>query len=237
MSEEEKLSPKEQAIQDALNDKHPKLLKREKTRIRMEAMAAYIEGVDCSIEDVSKQPEFKGKVSLSELRKWSSEDDWVGKRKRQLSKVKNKIAKAIGDSLATNFKREFMDLHAVREQAVFHLTAGEVKAKSWENVAKVLMQVNERLSYLQQLMNDDVIDETGNLLDRGKKEEGPSGGAPLTPERARELAAALIAKDRQSLREELNIDPTQSIETSEETDSEPEGDVSGEGETEGNSGE
>ena len=52
MSDEEEMTEREKAIAEAMDvSKHPARIKKERTWQRLEAMAAYIEGVDISIED------------------------------------------------------------------------------------------------------------------------------------------------------------------------------------------
>lgn len=184
------------------------------TKLRIEAMAAYLHDPECSIRDVHKMEKFK-LLDHKTIERWASEDEWVEKRSLALQKVKNKIANEIGRSLANNIYREVCDLYELKTMAVDVLKSGEVKPKSWEAVAKLTLDINKRLSDLAMMVNDKVIDETGKMVEsKGKSGMGllPEG-AQVDPKEAREIANLIMQKRRDEMRAANGTDksPDESI--------------------------
>jgi hypothetical protein len=199
--------------------------------LRLEAMATYISDVEgCSIAEVHKHPKFKH-ISWKTFQSWAQEDEWADKRKRQLQKVKNKIAREIGRKLTDNLYREVCDLYELKDMTASMLKGGEVKARSFEGVAKVMMDINRRLSELAQMVNDKVIDEAGNLVEA--KERPNQAAIPTStvdPKEAREIANLLLERRRAEIRQANGTGSNQSLDNSPETEQGSD-DREGEGET------
>lgn len=177
---------------DTLIDLETKLIATKNGRLRMDAGLAYMTNPDCaSLDDLSQDERFRS-VSKRTLERWCAEDKWVERRQQFLSRWAEHAKERLGSALSRHRTEEFQQLLRVRELALSKLEDPMLEPKSWEGVAKVLVEINRRI--------ENVAVSVGNeVLPSGleKQETGPSRLDPLERE---VLRKRLLGLRREKLR-------------------------------------
>jgi hypothetical protein len=95
-----------------------------------------------TLEEMSKDPRF-AKVTQKTLERWSKEDQWVERRSAFFSAWKSRAKERLGTELCRLRQRDLADLETIRSLALEKLTDEMVMPKSWEGVAKILLEATE----------------------------------------------------------------------------------------------
>ncbi len=169
-------------------------------RLRLDAGLAYMTDPERgSIEQLAGDERFQ-LVSKRTLERWASEDRWTERRAEWLDEW-GKIAKAkIGSALCRQRQDEFEQLIAIRQQALALLADELTQPKSWEGVAKVLLEINKRI--------EGVAISIGNELMPGRPGgvRTDSGSTQISDVEREALTKQILAMRRAEVRDQLVVD-------------------------------
>ena len=164
-------------------------------RLRLDAGLAYMTDPETgSIEQLSQDERFQ-LVSKRTLERWASEDRWTDRRAEWLDKW-GKIAKErIGSALCRQRQDEFDQLIAIRNQALGLLADELTQPKSWEGVAKVLLDINRRI--------DGVAIAIGSELMPGRPGALREGNTQISDAERQALTKKILAMRREQVRDQI----------------------------------
>jgi hypothetical protein len=140
----------------------PSPAKRGDPRLRAEAGIYYMTHDTPTLEEMSQDPRFSN-VTLKTLERWSKDDQWVERRAAFFQAWKQRANQRLGTELCRLRQRDLADLETVRSLALEKLNDGLLEPKSWEGVAKILLDATEH--------RDRIAAAIGNELMPGQSEQ------------------------------------------------------------------
>lgn len=168
-------------------------------QVRLEAMSIFITDTSgCTFQELAKDPRIaKHNVSSATLRKWSSEDGWMDKRKEALDNFKQSLGIELQKTLTESLYREVKTLLEFHRQGVHHSV--HTPPEKWEGVVKVTMEVQKRMAEIAEMMKSGILDGVGKPV----QETGTSTRRmthDFNPTDLREAAKSLTNKQRSAMR-------------------------------------
>lgn len=91
-----------------------------------------------TIDQMHAMPEFSS-VPLARLKAWANEGSWQLKRNAFFNKLASQTRQKFESDLMKARQRDLGDLERLRRRAIEHLDSESVQPKSWEGVAKALL--------------------------------------------------------------------------------------------------
>ena len=174
---------------------------------RFEAGVVYITTIDSiSIEDLHKDPRFAD-ISIVTLGKWSAQDKWRERRQQLFLGVQKKLEAKLADQLEVALLQEIEDLMEIRSMAMGmvkkELTNGVsvIPAKSWEGLAKVIMQANQRLDDIRHAQARSVVDAMGDSDGQSVSDRHPAAKISYTKKELRDASNYILAQRRADRKE------------------------------------
>ena len=179
----------------------------EYAHIRMEAAIAYITNPECStVAKLSRHPNFKGRVSYGALQDWCLNDRWEEYRKQFFTSWLVEVARMSGNELLDAKREELRQLRAVRDLAMAKLEDPAVLPKSWEGVAKAMIELSKRTDAVVESVRDELVKQADlkKQVTGGDEEDEKAIG----DEELEELLSATLKTQRLQLRETHGVDTT-----------------------------
>lgn len=136
-----------------------RLVSTKNGRLRMDAGLVYMTDPDCgSIEQLSTDDRFQS-VTKRTLERWCKEDRWVERRQHFLDRWSEHAKERLGSALSRHRTEEFQQLIQVRNLALDKLEDPLLEPKSWEGVAKALIDINRRIENVALSVGNEVLPE------------------------------------------------------------------------------
>lgn len=109
-----------------------------------------------SVSELHQDPRFQS-VPLNVLQDWCTEDRWLERRHEVFEKWRHEVEDRLGSEMAKARIAEIRELHKVRKLALEKLYSPATAAKSWEGVARSLLEINARLEELASSVGREVL--------------------------------------------------------------------------------
>lgn len=172
-------------------------------QLRLEAQAVYLQDMHgCTVDDVYKDPRFKGVVDISTIHTWAKMDKWGEKRKQVYSNVQERLTQEIQSKLTDRIYFEVQGLLEMKEQAKKLMTS--TQPTSWEGVASISLKIDKRLHEIHQLTTQGMIDDAGKEIDPAQRQVLKDTKAPTYDRQMlREISLMFTQKKRAELRAKL----------------------------------
>ena len=171
-------------------------------KLRAEAGLAYMtDPAALSIDALHKDTRFAS-VSKKTLERWSKEDRWVERREAFFEEWAERARQRLGSEFCRMRQRDLADLESLRTLALSHLTDEAVKPKSWEGVAKVLLEATVHRERIAQAVGDEIDPRAG--APRGALAAASEAEPEQTPEELDVAMRAIL-----QARRDLTLDGTE----------------------------
>lgn len=146
-----------------------------------------------TLEEMSKDQRF-AKVSLKTLERWSKEDKWVERRSIFFQTWAARARERIGTELCRLRQRDLADLETVRALALDRLNDEMVLPKSWEGVAKILLEATEHRDRIATAIGVELMPGQGEQKQVTPEDVGAS------PEELQLAAKEILRHRRETMR-------------------------------------
>lgn len=158
---------------------------------RMEAMYVFVTDLDkCSLPQLQKDPRFSD-IPIGTLTRWHNVDKWADLRNEALAKIRSKLQKQLELSMSETLSSELDNLDAMISES--KLQMGRVGAKSWEGVAKVMLNALARKDEIVQRISAEQVNSVGDG-DVGSDTPAVLKSGTFDTEDFREAASYLLRK-------------------------------------------
>ena len=164
---------------------------RHSEMIRREAGIVFVtdpHGV--SIQELVQDPRF-AHIPTKTLAYWCNEDKWVERRQAVFERWRKDVEERLGSEMAKSRIAEIRELHNVRKLALQKLYSVATPVKSWEGVAKTLLEINARLEELASSVGREMLPA--------------GGGGGLAPGEANMRSDLSVEEVRAAAREVLRL--------------------------------
>ena len=168
-------------------------------QLRIEAAIAWIIDPSCStIAEMSRNPKFAGRVTMSRLSEWRGHDRWDALRRKFFAAYLTELTRTAGDEIIAAKRAELRQLRDLREIALEKLRNGTAKPKSWEGVAEAFVKISDRM--------DNVMDQVSARLEQAVKikgqleAEGEAEAGAHDPDEIAEVLRKTLAERREQQR-------------------------------------
>jgi hypothetical protein len=162
-------------------------------RLRAEAGIYYMTNQDPTLEEMSQDPRFS-KVALKTLERWCKEDKWVERRSAFFQAWSARAKERLGTELCRLRQRDLADLETVRALALEKMNDEMVTPKSWEGVAKILLEATEHRDRIATAIGQELMPGPGEQKQIRPEDVGAS------PEELQLAAKEILRHRRESMR-------------------------------------
>lgn len=186
---------------------------RGRDRTRMEAMLLYVTTLEnINILSLHKDPRFKP-IPIQTFHRWAKDDGWVAKRKGFFGQLYQGLEKRLASTLTQSLYQEVQQLMKIRDLAMTKLTekdeeTGELvlRAKSWEGVAKTLMESNKRLDEIRRMVAIDFLPAGAEAAAKTPEEDSPEAVIhQYNDEDIQHATKAVLARRRAAIRAKAGV--------------------------------
>jgi len=148
-------SPKRRKSLDA-----PKAAHLRDPQLRAEAGLFYMTDQSApTLEQMSQDARFSA-VTKKTLERWSIDDKWVERRAEFFKKWTARAMDRMGTEICKLRQRDLGDLETIRTKALEWLADAEIQPRSWEGVAKVLMEASDKRTILAEAIGQELMPST-----------------------------------------------------------------------------
>jgi hypothetical protein len=166
-------------------------------QLRYDAGLAYMTDPQApSIERLHRDPRF-AKVSKRTLERWCKEDQWVERRQAFFEAWANQARERIGSAQAKARVGAIAALDEVKQMALEKLRYDTVEPKSWEGVARVVVETERMTEELRVAVAGELMPPTAaGTVQR----QLSAADLNLTPEEVQTAAKAILQQRRAGVR-------------------------------------
>lgn len=147
-----------------------------------------------TLEVMSRDARFNS-VALKTLERWCKDDQWVERRSAFLQKWKDRANARIGTELCRIRQRDLADLEMLRDMAIEKLNDDLTMPKSWEGVAKILLEATEHRDRIASAIGSELMPTHG-----GEQPALTAQDVGVAPEELQLAAKAILQQRREALR-------------------------------------
>lgn len=144
-----------------------------------------------TINTLAQDPQFKGKVAVSTLRDWCTEDRWVEKRQKYYMNLEEEIKKKVANAQLQSRFKQLRKLDKLSDQMHTKLEENDAEPGTFEGMVGGLVKVETMREEIRSKISTEMIPE--NLANIAGV-EGPLVTPKLSEAEAREAALAVIRK-------------------------------------------
>jgi hypothetical protein len=137
-------------------------------------------------------------LSRDTIVRWAAEDKWVERRTQFFGSWQKAVAERFSGELANTYMEQLEKLKVVRDQAINHLSEGTLKPRSWEGVAKILLELDSRIVEISATLGEEYRPPQQDGKDMPLSVRTLAASANLPPEEARQAAAAILEARRKA---------------------------------------
>jgi len=156
--------------------------------LRQRAMLLYCnhpEGI--SVDKLHERPEFK-EVPHRVFKRWAKDDRWKERRAETLHRWSMEIQRRIDEQMANGALEDMRAYREICQIALSKLRGSALEMKSWEGVARVMIELGRRMDELRTLIRSGLAPDAESQQEEKK--------SPLTPEEEDAAIAAILAARR-----------------------------------------
>lgn len=142
------------------NNRLPKKVGRKKikdVRLRGQARLAFMTSeTSMTVEELHQDPRFSG-IPLSRFKRWATKDNWVEERMDFVERWVQSAAQKLENRLTEERLDELKILVKLREEGLVRLYDPELKVRSWEGMAKSVLDVMKYTDVLRSNLKEEAV--------------------------------------------------------------------------------